>query len=363
MRRLVVALALIVSAVAWTPAISEAKPEVDWTCNGSTSCDRWFTSDVFLDWTVAGGSPTSGCQDTWIRYDTAGSLQGCIATDGTSTVNWTVTIKRDQTPPAIGGAVPARPPDHGGWYTHPVTFAIQGSDATSGLDGCDAPSYSGPDNASASVVATCRDRAGNSSSRPFPLSYDATAPDTSAATLTTGDKVVRLRWPAGSTASLARTPGTGGTTSEELYEGSGTSFTDRYVRNGKRYRYVLTLTDQAGNSASRELSGVPRRKLLAPAKRASLGGPPLLTWTPVRGARYYNVQIFRKGHKILSAWPRKAELRLERKWRFHGKRRRLKPALYRWYVWPGLGARKEHRYGRLIGRRSFRIDPVRATAR
>ena len=37
--------------------------------------------------------------------------------------------------------------------------------------------YSGPDSANASVTGVCSDRAGNSSSRAFPLQYDATPPD------------------------------------------------------------------------------------------------------------------------------------------------------------------------------------------
>jgi hypothetical protein len=41
--------------------------------------------------------------------------------------------------------------------------------------------------------------------------------------------------------------------------------------------------------------------VFAPPRGAvvTLGDPPLLRWTPIRGARYYNVQLFRKGRKIL----------------------------------------------------------------
>jgi hypothetical protein len=292
----------------------------------------------------------------WISQDTTGNPQGCIASGG-GTLDATVTIQLDQTVPTISGAVPSRLPDHSGWYTHPVTFAGQANDVTSGLDGCDAPTYAGPDTANATVVVNCRDRAGNTASRTFGLSYDATAPDPGPATLSIGDKVVRLHWPAGSTATLTRTPGLGGAANDVVYEGPGTGFTDRRVGNGKRYRYLLTLTDAAGNSASRELSGVPGRHLIAPAKRAALASPPLLTWTPVRGARYYNVQIFRKGRKILSVWPKQARLQLKSEWRFRGKRRRLKPGVYRWYVWPGEGRPAKRDYGKLIGSRKFAIMP------
>ena len=64
----------------------------------------------------------------------------------------------------------------------------------------------------------------------------------------------------------------------------------------------------------------------------------MLRWTPVRGARYYNVQLFRKGRKILSAWPRRAHFQLERRWRFKGRKRKLADGDYRWIVWPGRAA-------------------------
>jgi hypothetical protein len=165
--------------------------------------------------------------------------------------------------------------------------------------------------------------------------------------------VVRLSWPAGATASLVRMPGSGGAASAVVYAGPGSGFIDRDVRNDRRYHYVLTLTDAAGNAASRELAATPDRALLAPARRAAVTAPPLLRWTPVRGARYYNVQLLRGGRKILSAWPRRAELQLKPSWRFRGKRYRLKPGRYRWFVWPGFGRRAEKRFGALLGSSSF----------
>jgi len=77
----------------------------------------------------------------------------------------------------------------------------------------------------------------------------------------------------------------------------------------------------------------------------------------VRGARYYNVQLFRDGRKILSTWPREPRLRLPSTWRFAGARRALDPGRYRWYVWPGFGDRTLRRFGRRLGARSF-VVPV-----
>ena len=71
------------------------------------------------------------------------------------------------------------------------------------------------------------------------------------------------------------------------------------------------------------------------------------------GATYYNVQLFRDGKKILSAWPSSTSIRLDRSWRFGGKAQRLEPGRYRWYVWPGFGKRTANRYGKLLGTRTF----------
>jgi hypothetical protein len=348
MRRLLLALALLLTA----PSAAAAEPLITRTCNDSPICAGWYTVPVRLEWSVAGGTVQSGCADVTLTADTTGSQQGCIASDGTDEVERTVTLRVDRTAPLITGVTPDRLPDHDSWYSRPVSFTPEASDATSGLLGCDKPGYAGPDSAAASVVATCSDVAGNAASRPFPLSYDATPPDLSAAKLKTGDGVVRLMWPAGSRATLTRTPGPGAFAAA-VYKGRGGGFSDVRVRNGRRYRYVLTVTDQAGNAASRDFTAVPGPRLLAPAKRATVAAPPLLRWTAVRRAGYYNVQLFRGKRKILSAWPQRAQLRLERRWRYGGRRYQLRPGRYRWYVWPGKGPRAANRYGERIGARSF----------
>ena len=350
------ALATLLAACA-TPAVAHAEPLISRTCDGSADCGGWFRAPVALNWTVSAGVVVSGCTDVTLSQDTPGRQEGCIAKDDVDTVQRTVTVRIDRTPPVVTAAVPARPPDHRGWYTHPVTFGVEGSDVTSGVSACDAPSYSGPDSAVATIVAGCVDRAGNAAARAFPLSYDATPPDPGTASATAADRVVRLSWPGGATATIRRAPGLGGAASAVLYNGPATTYADRRVRNGRRYRYVVTLTDDAGNAASRELAGVPGPRLLAPERRAAVSAPPRLAWTPVRGTRYYNVQLFRGARKVLSAWPRRAALQLEPAWRFHGRQRRLRAGLYRWFVWPGEGRRPARRYGKLIGRRSFTVAP------
>src|SRR5262249_26095418 len=43
--------------------------------------------------------------------------------------------------------------------------------------------------------------------------------------------------------------------------------------------------------------------LYSPAAGSVLTAPPLLRWRAVRRAGYYNVQVYRNGHRILSFWP------------------------------------------------------------
>jgi hypothetical protein len=355
MRRLLVLPVAAVACAAFAEAAS-AQPQIARTCNDASVCHTWFTKPVRLEWSFIGAPEPGTCLDVTLTQDTPGTNQGCIVTDNGETLKREVTIKIDQTPPDVTSVDADRLPDHEGWYTRPVTFTPKATDTTSGIAGCDSATYAGPDSPNAALVAICRDNAGNRGSRAFQLRYDVTPPDPSPAAIKTGDRVVRLSWPAGATATVMRTPGTDGASSSVLYEGAGTGFTDREVRNGRHYRYVLTLTDQAGNAASRELPATPQRKLLVPERKATVAAPPLLKWTPVRGARYYNVQLLRNGRKILSAWPKQASLQLKQQWRFHGRRYRLKPGKYTWYVWPGKGPRSARRYGERIGARTFVVD-------
>jgi hypothetical protein len=49
----------------------------------------------------------------------------------------------------------------------------------------------------------------------------------------------------------------------------------------------------------------------------------------------------------------KPRLQLPRAWVYRGKRYRLRPGLYRWYVWPGLGRLSAGRFGRMVGGSTF----------
>jgi hypothetical protein len=352
-------LLLLVSA-----AHAEATPVVTYKCSPAPqNCVGWYRSDVSIDWDVVpAGSVTGGCQDKTYTADTAGTNEVCRADDGEAITTVELKIRVDKTPPAVTGGQPARGADFNGWYNHPVAIAFSGSDLTSGVDSCTAPTYAGPDSGAASVFGTCTDKAGNISS-PFGygLSYDATAPPIVRARAVVGDRRVVVRWQTSQEAEaveVIRTPGLGTEAASVVFRGSGERLVDERVANRRRYLYEVRVRDAAGNAANRTVSAVPHPHLVSPVRLTVVrpGHPPLLRWTPVRRARYYNVQLFRNGRKILSVWPTKARYRLKRRWGYDGQRRRLEPGRYRWLVWPGYGRRSKSDYGKMLGPTSFRVS-------
>ncbi|HWD76669.1 MAG TPA: hypothetical protein VG371_16155, partial [Solirubrobacteraceae bacterium] len=152
---------------------------------------------------------------------------------------------------------------------------------------------------------------------------------------------------------VVRSPGLRGASPSVLAPTSGAgSYSDRRVRNRTSYRYTVIAIDQAGNVSERTVAVRPGLRLLSPAQGAHVSVPPVLSWTPVPKATYYNVQVFRGG-KVLSAWPKRARLQMTRTWRFGGQGRRLRRGMYRWYVWPGFGQRSAARYGAPVGSGKF----------
>jgi len=150
-----------------------------------------------------------------------------------------------------------------------------------------------------------------------------------------------------------------------VYRGPATEFTDRELSNGVRYRYTVFTLDVAGiTSAGVVVLVVPKAALLArPANGERVEAPVELAWVPTRGASYYNIQIFRlsggdsvassSGAKVLSAWPARARFTLGSAWEYEGRAEELRPGVYAWYVWPGLGARARAHYGKPLGRSVF----------
>jgi hypothetical protein len=262
-----------------------------------------------------------------------------------------VTIRIDQTPPTVTGFTADRPPDHDGWWNHPVSLQFTGTDATSGIAGCDVVSYAGPGNG-APATGSCRDVAGNAATGTFPIQYDATPPDLSVQWTSAQVGRTVLGWVTSADAvgtQVVRSPGIGGAAASEIYSGPALTFTDKAVTEGRTYTYRLTALDAAGNAATASIDVIAKRS-----------PPPRLRWRRVKGADYYNVQLFRGKRKILSVWPHRNGFQLRRSWMYRGKKRVLAAGAYQWYVWPGFGPRKQRRYGKLIAHRRFKIAPVQA---
>jgi hypothetical protein len=195
---------------------------------------------------------------------------------------------------------------------------------------------------------------------PLPIPAPRVAPpDVSDLKAEAGDRRVRLSWqipPGVDHVVISRSLSLGGDV-QVVYTGSAESFLDRAVVNTLEYRYVVVSVDKDGlASAGVAATAQPRQTLLkAPKDGARLRKAPKLTWVANSEANYYNVQLFRGEKKILSIWPLKPALTLKNKWKYQGHTYKLSRGVYRWYVWPGFGARKAVDYGEMLGFSTFQI--------
>jgi hypothetical protein len=150
-----------------------------------------------------------------------------------------------------------------------------------------------------------------------------------------------------------------GSSEAAVYRGPAKRFVDKKLTNGMEYRYVVISYDQAGNrSAGVAVVASPRAVMLvSPADGARVKAPPLLRWRPVPGAPFYNVQLFRGRSlvKVLTAWPNTNRFQLAATWVHAGRKQRLVPGLYRWFVWPSFGRPASRTYGPLLGQSTFTI--------
>jgi hypothetical protein len=196
---------------------------------------------------------------------------------------------------------------------------------------------------------------------------DRTPPDdVRGVSIKIGNRLLQLSWkpplaPDFDHVRITRSSTVPGAPEATVYTGAGTDFIDRRVLNGTDYRYVIVAFDHAGNrSAGIAAIAAPKATLLVrPANGAKVTAPPTLLWVPTAGATYYNVQLFRGNQKIYSAWPVADRLKLAPKWKYAGRRFQLTPGLYRWYVFPGLGARRATKYGPVLGTSTFAIVKTR----
>ena len=185
------------------------------------------------------------------------------------------------------------------------------------------------------VTFSAVDRSGNKASKaetvtvtagsaPVPVVSDTTPPDdVRDLELVQGNHVLTLLWakPLASDFDhvvILRSDADAITTERQVYLGPGAAFNDTGLTNGKTYRYVIRSVDAAGNrSLGLAILGAPEApQLLRPATGAKMKAPKkvVFVWAPSRGATYYNLQLFRGGKKVFSAWPLGHQLTLKKKW-------------------------------------------------
>jgi hypothetical protein len=353
-----------------SPAIAQDQtpPVINLSVHPNPSASGWFTVPVTANWSVFDPDSAyfidAGCDPSkTYTADTTGQVTQCSAHSDGGSVSRSRTLRIDKTPPSAT-PVAERGADAGGYYNHPLSVAWTGADGTSGIASCTSLAYNGPDGTGVSVSGTCTDQAGNVSAPvAFVFNYDATAPALGQLHANAEDQSVILSWQASGATQIVVTRSVASVRAAQsgvVYSGTDASFTDTGLSNGAKYTYTVQAFDAASNVSTASITAVPSaaassERLIAPPRRAELQRPPLLRWRPVKKASYYNVQLVRKGKKILSVWPRLAHYQLKSVWKYRGHRHRLVKGKYFWYVWGGYGRRSEHRYGKLLGKRSFKI--------
>jgi LysM repeat protein len=134
-----------------------------------------------------------------------------------------------------------------------------------------------------------------------------------------------------------------------------TTFLDDTVPNDTRFVYALRSVDRARNASPRAKIEGRASKILKPAFGSLHDSPPLIDWAFVRDAAFFNLQLWRDGRKILSAWPVRSAHRLPATWRYNGGRYSLRSDRYRVYVWAAFGSKPHTHYGPLLGWTEFRM--------
>ena len=263
---------------------------------------------------------------------------------------------RDTTPPAL--TVPASftvdATDPSGAV---VTYSASATDLVDGARpvSCTIPAEARLAFGPTTVTCSASDTRANAASR----SFTVTVADLSPPVVTVPrSRVVRTSQTGGAVVVFA-------TTAADVVDGPLPTSCSR--PSGSRFPFGSTgvtcrASDRAGNIGSSSFTVTVARlrsakagSLLSPATGTTVQAPPLLRWRATAKARFYNVQIYRAGRKVLTAWPSRTRFRLHRSWTFNGRTMRLKAGVYTWYVWPAFGTMRTPRFGKLLGQSSFRV--------
>jgi len=365
------------------PVISNVPSNRVVEANGPSGSVVSYTGPTATD-AAEGPKPVSCSPTSGSTFPLGGTTVNCTASDShgnTSTASFTVTVVDTTKPNLIlprERAVYAETPLGIGSQGYGVPPFLSGASATDTVDPHPVITNDAPDFFTVgvhTVTFTAVDASGNGASGtavlevlpmppagtpPLPIPPSRVAPpDVNNLKAEAGDRRVRLSWqipPGVDHVVISRSLSLGGDV-QVVYTGSAESFLDRSVVNTLEYRYLVVSVDKEGlSSAGVAATAQPKPTLLkSPKDGARLRKAPKLTWVANSEANYYNVQLFRGEKKILSIWPLKPALNLKNKWKYQGHTYKLSRGVYRWYVWPGFGARKAVDYGEMLGFSTFQI--------
>jgi len=133
-----------------------------------------------------------------------------------------------------------------------------------------------------------------------------------------------------------------------VYKGLAQTF-ELTMRVAATAHLALYAIDRSGNvsAASRSLLSLATLIPMRPLSGSSIHAAPLLSWQAKKGAAYYNLQVFRRGKRVLVAWPQHASYRISAD--------KLVPGTYVWFVWPAMERADASAplFADLIGRATF----------
>ena len=243
-------------------------PATSATADRSPDSSGWFNQPLTVSFSgtdAVSGTDSCSAPENYSGPDSVEAVVGGVCVDKAGNVGLaSLSVSYDATAPVVTTAEPDRRPDANGWYNHPLVVGFRGSDATSGIAGCTQAAYAGPDSSGTTVTGSCQDHAGNAGgSLPFELRFDSTAPAIGGLRVKPGNGSAVLTWTASPDTTLVEiNRGT-----KRVYSGTGTTFTDKGLSNGVRYRYTLKSYDEAGNSSTEDVSRDAERAARLPRRR------------------------------------------------------------------------------------------------